>query len=300
MSAAHVLLGDCIESMRMLPDGYFNACITSPPYYGLRDYGVAGQYGLEESPDAYVAQMLAVFREVHRVLRDDGTLWLNLGDSYSGSASTGGSGKETAYTGARLSSAKAGRPKNLLGIPWRVAFALQADGWYLRQEIIWAKPNPMPESVTDRFTKSHEHIFLLSKSEKYYFDYQAVEEPATSGYKSSDFKPREKKERLTGGASHSASMNGRTDDLIMRRRRRDVWMVPTRPYNEAHFAVFPPALVEPCVLAGCPVGGMVLDPFGGSGTTGGVAVEHGRNAMLCELNPAFAALIPERVRSISE
>jgi len=305
-----VHVGDCLQSLRGLADGSVHTCVTSPPYFGLRDYGHAGQIGLEDTPEAYVARLVEVFREVRRVLRDDGTLWLNLGDSY---GATGGdifTGFNARYSGTGLDGGKQAaiaesakgaasktrdtglRPKNLLGIPWRVAFALQADGWYLRQEIIWHKPNPMPESVRDRFTKAHEQLFLLSKSPRYYFDQDAVKEPATG------------RETFFGSDRYSKG-SGRNDSgqynpaTCESRNRRSVWTVATKPYSGAHFATFPPDLIEPCVLAGAPVGGVVLDPFGGSGTTAGVAVKHGRGAILCELNPEYAALIPDRVASIA-
>lgn len=489
-----LLVGDCIEQMRTLPDASINCCVTSPPYFGLRDYQVAGQIGLEATPDAFVARLVEVFREVRRVLRDDGTLFLNLGDSYQasglrhtgrndtnretpggkGGSFRGGvrraiecdtSGKEgSGSRGRGLSSgspdggrtdawwtripgsdahralAQAGeplsqiresmaslaahlpiagsslptltqqsaaailgqaqrallaveqlraslesmpigyappppaglrlsdmlsaclsslrsfaddvrhlsrrlaeieempdctgdiaslcaalerriqcssgycsillswldikperdepqllKPKDLIGIPWRVAFALQADGWYLRQDIIWSKPNPMPESVRDRCTKAHEYVFLLSKGPRYYFDSEAIKEPGvipagTKGAKGSA-------ERAAQKGVNSRPPEYKVYDGM--RNRRSVWTVPTRGYAGAHFATFPPDLIEPCILAGCPAGGTVLDPFGGSGTTAGVAIKHGRNAVLCELNPDYAALVPDRVRSIA-
>lgn len=272
------LVGDCRETLKSIPDGSVHCCVTSPPYFGLRDYGMPDQLGLEQTPAAFVAELVAVLREVRRTLRDDGTLWLNLGDSY-------------------------GKAKQLLGMPWRVAFALQDDGWVLRQDIIWQKPNPMPESVTDRCTKSHEYIFLLTKGSRYYFDHEEVKEPAVGGQSgnAASFKRTGSKREQTipgqGYGTHrpdrdAALYNGET------RNRRSVWTVPTRAFKGAHFATFPPELIEPCILAGCPLGGTVLDPFGGSGTTGGVANAHGRNAILCELNPEYAALMPERVASI--
>lgn len=290
-----------------LADKSVQCCVTSPPYWGLRDYGHSGQIGLEQTPDEYVAQMVAVFREVRRVLRDDGTLWLNLGDSYSSggmsnpsSKSTLGGGKDRGASGYLISrSAPAGlKPKDLVGIPWRVAFALQADGWYLRQDIIWHKPNPMPESVTDRCTKAHEYVFLLSKSARYYYDAEAVKEAnsetsRTGGtYRTSASKNKQK------GNGHSGIC--REGFVIPRngRNRRSVWTVATRPYKGAHFATFPPQLIEPCILAGCPVGGIVLDPFGGSGTTGMVAAKHGRKAVLLELNPGYLPLAQERTKGV--
>lgn len=309
-----VLIGDCIASMQSLPDQSVHTCVTSPPYFGLRDYGMPGQIGLEETPEAFVARLVEVFREVRRVLRDDGTLWLNLGDSYAGSgAGQKGSeqGQQRGVVGSREKwksdafkrhNPPAGlKQKDLLGIPWRVAFALQADGWYLRQDIIWHKPNPMPESVTDRCTKAHEYIFLLSKSARYYFDADAIVEPfadermGASGVK--DGTPEAYAKAATRGGDQGLSKfsgMGRKG-----RNRRSVWTVTTKPFKGAHFATFPPDLIEPCILAGCPVGGTVLDPFGGSGTTAGVALRNSRKAILCELNPTYAAMMHDRVSSIA-
>jgi len=302
-----ILTGDCLESMRGLADGSVNCCVTSPPYFGLRDYGVDGQIGLEETPEAYIAKMTSVFREVKRVLREDGTLWLNLGDSYAANRSyqvhnTKGAKEHTYGAGSRVPAGL--KPKDLIGIPWRAAFALQADGWYLRQDIIWHKPNPMPESVRDRCTKAHEYLFLLSKAPTYYFDHDAMQEPAIYGPKGSEFHTGKTGEHQLGRASKKrGEFAGKTNDMPGReafrairetRNRRDVWTVATQPYKGAHFATFPPKLIEPCILAGCPVGGTVLDPFGGSGTTGMVANQHGRRAILCELNPAYVELAKKR------
>ena len=318
MSDFRVIVGDCIEGMRTLPDQSVHTCVTSPPYFGLRDYGMAGQIGLEDTPDAFVARLVDVFREVRRVLRDDGTLWLNLGDSYAAQRGgthqpaetlAGGKGGKTAeganvnrdrhdgYNPTRNASGIGLKPKDLIGIPWRVAFALQADGWYLRQDIIWHKPNPMPESVTDRCTKAHEYLFLLSKSARYYFDAEAIKEPATfgggRGQSSGDYSlgtgtRNDQGRHLSGGFANDTGT----------RNRRSVWTVATKPFAGAHFATFPPDLIEPCILAGSPVGGTVLDPFGGSGTTAGVAMKHGRNAVLCELNPEYAALMADRIADL--
>jgi len=301
-----VLIGDCVASMRGLRAASVHTCVTSPPYFGLRDYKVEGQIGLEETPEAFVARLVDVFREVRRVLRDDGTLWLNLGDSYAQQGGRGEQGSTSARKGRANVSVQKKRastrapdglkPKDLIGIPWRVAFALQADGWYLRQDIIWSKPNPMPESVTDRCTKAHEYIFLFSKSPRYYFDNEAIKEPGvipagTKGAKGSA-------ERFGTPGVNSRPPEYKVYDGM--RNRRSVWTVTTKPYKGAHFATFPPDLIEPCVLAGCPVGGTVLDPFGGSGTTAGVALRHGRNAIRCELNGDYARdLIPSRVSSIA-
>lgn len=308
MKGFKVFVGDCIESMRSMPDQSVNCCVTSPPYFGLRDYGMKDQIGLEQTPEQFIVKLVEVFREVRRVLRDDGTLWVNIGDSYAGGG--GGnyskSAKQTAHgehiTNVRNRSdwlASAGlKAKDLIGIPWMLAFALRADGWYLRQDIIWNKPNPMPESVRDRCTKAHEYIFLLSKSDRYYFDSEAIKEPC-----SEDMQRRAAAGHTRGQGKIDRSRN---DAATVRpklitadgRNRRSVWTVATKPYKGAHFATFPPKLIEPCILDGCPVGGTVLDPFGGSGTTAGVALAHGRNAILCELNPEYASLVPARVDSI--
>jgi DNA modification methylase len=330
-----LLIGDCVQSMQALADGSVNTCVTSPPYFGLRDYGHEGQLGLEETPGEYVAALVRVFREVRRVLRDDGTLWLNLGDSYAGSwgaqsRPNGGDASSTIDGGSMLSARQIAahpkrtntgslkntpglKPKDLIGIPWRVAFALQADGWYLRQDIIWHKPNPMPESVRDRCTKSHEYVFLLSKSPQYYYDHEAVKEPAVCGARGSEFHTGKTGKHQLGRAQKirpsaaKGSFNSKGEPLPGQlpfravtdmRNRRSVWTVSTRPYKGAHFATFPPDLIGPCILAGCPEGGTVLDTFGGSGTTAGVALANHRNAILCELNPDYADLVAERVKSI--
>ena len=303
MSDYKVMIGDCIESMRRLPDQSVNCCVTSPPYFGLRDYGVDGQIGLEQTPDQYVAKLVEVFREVRRVLRDDGTLWLNIGDSYNAHP---GQRKETDKAGGKQQTVRGStaapsrsvsgcKPKDLIGIPWMLAFALRADGWYLRQDIIWHKPNPMPESVRDRCTKAHEYIFLLSKSPKYYFDAAAIEEDA----KWERWGNQTENKKHTGTAKHLGGKTLAELPIRDKKNRRSVWSVATKPFKGAHFATFPPDLIEPCVLAGCPVGGTVLDPFGGSGTTAGVAVKHGRNAILCELNPDYVALVDGRVTHIT-
>lgn len=397
MNTAQILIGDCREMLKTLADESVNCCVTSPPYWGLRDYGTAewsggdaicdhkarpggggasastlvgthnrggfsadGQYrgvcakcgairtdcqiGLESTPAEYVETMVTVFRDVRRVLKKDGALWLNLGDSYCSTDKWGGgrggnTGKHTvdAAGGVPSWACRAKReaipgikPKDLVGIPWMTAFALRADGWYLRQDIIWHKPNPMPESVTDRCTKSHEYIFLLSKSQTYFYDHEAIKEQAVSNHDSGNgFEGRQ------GGAQHLPMSggegskeqwraNGRTGKTAMRgqghfreteggptnregrdmadvdanadgrRNKRSVWTVNSKPYKEAHFATYPPELIQPCILAGCPAGGVVLDPFGGSGTTGQVAVELGRSAILIELNPEYAKLASVR------
>lgn len=382
-----IRIGDCRELLAAMPDKSVHCCVTSPPYFGLRDYGVDGQMGLEQTPDEYVAGMVDVFRDVRRVLRDDGTLWLNLGDSYANDGKWGGS------TGGKHVSALHGdsgigrrklstglKSKDLIGIPWRVAFALQADGWYLRQDIIWHKPNPMPESVRDRCTKAHEYVFMLSKSPRYYYDNAAVKEPSR-GWNGSEFHTGKtadhQLQRMSRKRSNGVSVEqqGKRDGdgnltancgVPEKRNRRSVWTVSTKPFKGAHFATFPPDLIEPCILAGCPeyccsacgaphirqtsrgveakkvdaseldrfgngesgvhrkvggayqkwldenplqtigfkpscecacgkVGGTVLDPFGGAGTTGLVAKQHGRSAILLELNPDYAAMARERI-----
>jgi DNA modification methylase len=276
--------------------------VTSPPYFGLRDYGCAGQIGLESTPDAYVAELVAVFREVRRVLRDDGTLWLNLGDSYAsgkGTCYNPGGGESSLDGHAALKKAGAYKldrgnkstlaasglkPKDLVGIPWRVAFALQADGWYLRQDIIWAKPSPFPESVKDRCTKSHEYIFLLSKSAQYYYNADAIKVKAVTSVNS-----------VRNGRGNSADCRrgriGTFSDMV---NRRDVWTISTKPYKGSHFAVFPPEIPRLCILAGSKPGDTILDPFGGSGTTGEVAASEGRKAILIELNPEYVKLAKNR------
>jgi DNA modification methylase len=292
-----VLQGDCRDVLKTLPDESVHCVVTSPPYWGLRDYGVDGQIGLELSPEAFVASLAAVFSEVHRVLRHDGTMWLNLGDSYARMQE--GNVPQTknkdcpppTMTG-RVKNAGL-KAKDLVGIPWRVAFALQAAGWWLRQDLIWAKPNVMPESVTDRCTKSHEYIFLLAKSERYYFDAAAIAEPiaestATDRVDTGRFRPDR------GFPGPASAGNGRLGDKDTR-NKRSVWTVTTQPFKEAHFATFPPDLIEPCILAGCPEGGTVLDPFGGAGTTGLVADRHKRNAILIELNPEYAEMARKRI-----
>jgi DNA modification methylase len=306
----------------MLSDSV-DCVVTSPPYWGLRDYGHEGQLGLEQTPEAYTQAMVEVFREVRRIIKPSGTLWLNLGDSYAGSwgaqsrPNPGEQGSSTLQGGSMLSARQIAaaphrthtgstkntpglKPKDLVGIPWRVAFALQADGWYLRQDIIWHKPNPMPESVTDRCTKAHEYLFLMAKSERYFYDHEAVKEPATGrdpGNKTHKHADRVAVEVAEGNHRERTKLGLATMGAVERRNRRDVWTIPTKPFKGAHFAVMPEALVEPCILAGCPVGGLVLDPFTGSGTVGAVAVRLGRRFVGCELNPDYAAMADERVKA---
>jgi len=248
-----IICGDALEVLASLPAGSVHCCVTSPPYWGLRDYGVDSQLGLEKTPEEYVAKLVEVFREVKRVLRDDGTLWLNLGDSYNAYNGGAGPGSKLSKTQSEqrpeLSTGyglncKTLKPKDLIGIPWRVAFALQADGWWLRSDIIWHKPNPMPESVRDRPTKSHEDIFLLSKSQRYYYDADAIKEPAISGSNGSKFDVGKTAEHQLDRSSDLERHDSKT------RNKRDVWTVSTRPFKDAHFAVFPPGLIQPCILAG--------------------------------------------------
>ena len=357
-----LVMGDALDQLRGMDSCSIDCCVTSPPYWGLRDYGtgdweggdggcdhtvggqvedtkapgaitsgqrpgvdasscrkcgavrVDRQLGLEGTPEEYVGRMVGVFREVRRVLRADGTLWLNLGDSYSAGKigrADHGSGDPTStlgpqrdglpdgtYIGGKQRPCPPGlKPKDLVGIPWRVAFALQADGWWLRQDIIWHKPNPMPESVTDRCTKSHEYIFLLTKSARYFYDAEAIKETAsdTPGAQSwrriFDPAKQPKKDATHGETAHQGCGDGRHG---VTRNKRSVWTVATKPYPGAHFATFPPALVEPCILAGCRPGGTVLDPFAGTGTVGEVAAGNGRNAVLIELNEEYVPLIEER------
>lgn len=336
MQSHQILIGDCIDMMRTLPDESVHTCITSPPYFGLRDYGVDGQVGLELTPAEFIQRLVEVFRQVRRVLRKDGTAWVNMGDSYAGSRSPVAPGQvksrrrdnepvprsDLAITGFK--------PKDMMGMPWRLAFALQADGWYLRQDIIWNKKNPMPESVRDRCTKSHEYIFLLSKSRRYYFDQEAILEPCSpntharlaqdvqnqigserangAGKTNGNMKAVARKsngvgwghgtdagERQRGRVKDSASMDSALAIMPETRNKRSVWDVPTHSFKGAHFATFPPDLIRPCVLAGSPRGGLVLDPFGGAGTTGLVAMQEGRQSILCELNPDYAAMARARL-----
>ena len=292
--------GDCIEYLRSLPDASVHCCVTSPPYWGLRDYGHEGQIGLEQTPEAYVARMVEVFREVRRVLRDDGTCWLNLGDSYN--AYNGNRGASTSFQaateeacpsfpGGRGLSCKALKNKDLVGIPWRVALALQADGWWLRQDIIWHKPNPMPESVRDRCTKAHEYVFLMTKSERYFFDADAISEAA----KWERWGNQTEKKSHPGTARHLGGKTVAELPVKDTKNRRSVWTIATKPYKGAHFATMPTTLAEPCIKAGCPDGGTVLDPFAGSGTTLAVALELGRKGIGCELNPEYIKLATDRI-----
>lgn len=317
--------GDALEVLRTLPDGSAHCCVTSPPYWGLRDYGIKGQVGLERTPEEYVAKLVDVFREVRRVLRDDGTLWLVLGDCYAtGAGKVGecpGGGEQGARWRGDGSKHDYGlgpltqpnrmpidglKPKDLVGIPWRVAFALQADRWWLRSDIIWQKMNAMPESVTDRPTKAHEYIFLLSKAAKYYYDADAIREEhspeslARYEYGLHTSAPQDGKIAASGCSEGNIRALGRSNRMgdninYLGRNKRSVWTAPTRGFPAAHFATFPPALIEPCILAGCPIGGTVLDPFAGAGTTGLVALRNGRGFIGIELNPEYVEMAKRRI-----
>ena len=305
---AKILVGDVRARLKDIETGSVQTCVTSPPYWGLRDYGNDGQIGLETTIAEYVNNMVEVFREVKRTLRDDGTLWLNLGDSYAsfrdgkavpdttrgdslGTLVSKGLAKNrmaTTFIGTNI------KHKDLVGIPWRVAFALQEAGWYLRQDIIWAKPNPMPESVKDRCTKSHEYLFLLTKSSKYYFDNQAIKELSVSNVGNAKIRFGGNKYGDSTDPKH-ATKSGNVWEPSETRNKRDVWNIPTKPFKGAHFAVMPEALVEPCILAGSREGDLVLDPFAGSGTVGVVALREGRKFIGAELNPEYAAMAVERI-----
>jgi DNA modification methylase len=339
-----VLCGDALDKLRTLPAASVQCCVTSPPYWGLRDYGVPGQIGLENSAEEYVANLVTVFAEVKRVLRDDGTLWLNLGDSYvsqprgnrEGDLSTSSLsnperqdklwGKHKYRSAMREPRIRAGlalKQKDLVGVPWMVAFALRGDGWWLRSDIIWAKTTCMPESVTDRPTRAHEYLFLLAKNAKYFYDSDAIKERAVESDLESrlgranlnnkllpteqvnGIRPRVKytpnaKDKQSGHGRRAAGFNERWDEAEGNgsasglRNKRDVWTISPANYPEAHFATYPPALVKPCVLAGSRTGDCVLDPFGGSGTTAQVALELGRAAIVIEINPDYVKLIQTR------
>lgn len=364
MSEVKILEGNVLETIQQIESCSVRTCVTSPPYFGLRDYGTAewiggdskcehtvshwndnmkpyvnrpvrdgekrkfcqlcgavridDQIGLEATPELYVDKMVKLFREVNRILADDGTLWLNLGDCYANSQQVGGINSKSGIGKAQPHNnhkkhTPGLKPKDLVGIPWAVAFALRADGWYLRQDIIWHKRNPMPESVTDRPTTAHEHIFLFSKSQQYYYDYEAIMEDVVTyenrqfavvrdremeyNSKGNKMRPRKKRGEFNG---KSEVMPGREAFRAVREKRnkRSVWSVTTKPYKGAHFAVFPPKLIEPCILAGSAKGDTVFDPFGGSGTTAAVALQHGRDAILCELNSDYIPLINKRLSKV--
>jgi DNA modification methylase len=294
--------------MKTLPEGCIHTCVTSPPYFGLRDYGGGDEeIGQEDTVDGYVQKMVEVFREVRRILRDDGTLWLNLGDSYMSAKNCapppqtvgGQRGMPSDFIPANRKDQKGLKTKDLIGIPWRVAFALQADGWYLRQDIIWNKPNPMPESVEDRCTKAHEYIFLLSKKSHYYYDHEAIKEPLAPSSVSrlqQNIDEQVGSARANGGEKTNGNMKAVGDLSSGLKNKRSVWTVNAKGYKGAHFAVYPKELIAPCVLAGCPVGGMVFDPFTGSGTTAVVALNNGRNYVGTELNPEYVKIAEDRIR----
>ena len=298
-----ILEGDCLQMLKRLPSKSINTCITSPPYWGLRNYNdEEKQLGMEDTPEEFVDNLVKVFREVKRVLRDDGTVWLNLGDSYSSGGRTTTTNQslrgDKNYGVTRPKPSKGIKPKDLIGIPWRVAFALQQDGWYLRQDIIWNKPNPMPESVKDRCTKAHEYIFLLSKNVKYYFDNEAIQEDSVSINSKGEVGKANSTINIGKSVADKEGFeirDGLKDMGVYRQKnKRSVWTVTTKPYKDAHIATFPHDFIAPCVLEGCPRDGLVLDPFAGSGTTGQVALAHNRKAVLIELNAEYVQLIKKR------
>jgi DNA modification methylase len=324
-----ILRGDVRDRLRDLPDESVHCVVTSPPYWGLRDYGHAGQIGLEESPDEFLAVMVDVFREVRRVLRADGTCWVNMGDTYATGTTSDrkptARGKHGYWENPAVNKRVDGRayglkPKDVVGLPWMLAFALRSDGWWLRQDIIWHKPNPMPESVRDRCTKAHEYIFLLAKSERYYYDADAIAEPSVYGGEElgimrgakdragamgreasgNELAAKQRRESKVRGEFNAkpGTPEGREPfrAITETRNKRSVWSITTNAFPEAHFATFPPDLPELCIKAGCPPGGVVLDPFGGAGTTGLVADRLQRDAILIELNPEYADMAERRIR----
>jgi len=303
--------GDCIDILPTLETNSIQCCVTSPPYYGLRDYGCAGQIGLEGTPNEYVEKLVQVFKEVRRVLADDGTLWLNLGDGYANNKDGNTQGMSTSglhYTNPNKDLEQFRneqqfkkrvppglKPKDLIGTPWRVAFALQADGWYLRQDIIWAKPNPMPESVTDRCTKAHEYIFLLTKSARYFMDMEAVREPIKDNSGQNMRAPKLGDHRADGNYD---TVTTKTYSEIKGANRRSVWTITTKPFKEAHFATFPEEIPRTCILAGSKKGDTILDPFSGAGTTGVVAEKLGRKYIGIELNPEYVKMSDDRMWNV--
>ena len=299
-----ILTGNSLDVLKTLDGGVVHTCITAPPYWGLRDYGMDGQLGQESTPSEYVSNLTEIFREVRRVLRDDGTLWLNLGDTYAGTGHKGdhtdpkNRDGRTGQAHAVNNKIEGLKPKDLVGIPWRVAFALQDDGWYLRQDIIWHKPNAMPSPVKDRPTTAHEYLFLLSKSRKYYYNHEAIKEPC-SPENVEDFKRRKTTNNKAGDYAQERPDLARDRSEYMpadfKRNKRSVWDINTKPFKGAHFATWPEALVKPCVLAGCPEGGTVLDPFSGSGTTGIVANKCGAKYIGIEINPEYVEMSKQRL-----
>jgi len=307
---SQIITGNCLKVLKTIPEKSINCCVTSPPYYGLRNYNMEEQFGLEETPEEFVENLVNLFREVKRVLKDDGTLWLNLGDSYfhtqnsNRNGATGSLGGGTRGGGEYKTQVKKSaflKEKDLIGIPWRVALALQADGWYLRQDIIWHKPNPMPESVKDRCTKTHEYIFLLSKNPHYYYDSEAIREPCSK----SSIKDLQNRKTLTNKGTYGGVRPdlGRSRQDYMRKdkmkNKRSVWQIKPSTFKKAHFATFPEKLIEPCILAGCPEGGTVLDPFFGAGTTGVVCLKNKRKYLGLELNPEYVKIAEKRLKDIS-
>jgi DNA modification methylase len=300
-----IINSDCIEGLKTLPDESVDCCVTSPPYFGLRDYGHDGQIGLEDTPEAFVGKMVEVFTEVKRVLKKEGTLWLNLGDSYSGSGK-GGQSEEKRSIGWQPEYGNKGKtyglkPKDLIGVPWMVAFALRSSGWYLRQDIIWHKPNPMPESVTDRCTKAHEYIFLLSKSAKYYYDHEAIKyEMIESSIQRNQngWNGNEDRGWIAGKQNNLSKYLGsdKAKEQTLA-NKRSVWTVTTKPFSDAHFATFPEDLIVDCIKAGCPEGGIVLDPFSGAGTTALVASKLNRDFIGFELNPEYIEITKKRLQN---
>jgi DNA modification methylase len=294
-----IITGNVLDKIKKLKDNSIQTVITSPPYWGLRDYGNENQLGLEETVEEYVANLVELFELIKVKLKDDGTVWLNLGDSYAGNVSRASNNGRAGFGNKRekiVSRVGVGlKAKDLIGVPWRVAFALQSAGWYLRQDIIWAKPNPMPESVTDRCTKSHEYLFLLTKNAKYYFDNKAIKEPVSGGtvkrLLQKTLATQEGSSRVPFKTNGNMKAVGDTD----LRNKRDVWTITTKPFKGAHFAVMPEALVEPCILAGSKVGDLVLDPFAGSGTVGVVSKRYKRNFIGIELNPEYVKIAEERI-----
>ena len=299
-----ILFGDCKETLKQFPRKSAQMCVTSPPYYGLRDYGgETDQIGQEDTPEQFIDNLVSVFREVRDVLKDDGVIWVNIGDSYYNyRPGTGGLPKQTVsrtsqdlpeQCNRRANKLDGLKEKDMIGIPWMLAFALRADGWYLRQDIIWHKPNPMPESVKDRCTKSHEYIFLLSKNKKYYYDNEAIKEPVKQDWGQRDRTSGKYHNPGTGLVPHSGLSKS-----YDRKNKRSVWSVTNKPYKGAHFACFPPDLIEPCILAGSRKGDVILDPFMGSGTTAMVAKQHDRSYIGCELHEDYGSLIQKRLKSI--
>lgn len=311
MSENIIINRDCLLALRDLPDESVNCCVTSPPYYALRDYGMDAQIGREDSPEEYIRRLVLVFREVRRVLTNDGTLWLNIADTYCGTGNKGGyldPKNPKGRNGQSVSLARRAsecKQKDMIGIPWLLAFALRADGWYLRSDIIWCKANPMPESCKDRPSRCYEHVFLLTKSKKYYYDALAIAEPIAEGtaarYKGGRSASSKYAEEIPGQGKvqklNAARAAGTiTDaDISPVRNARDVWYINTVPYKGGHFAAYPPKLAERCILAGCPRGGVVLDPFFGSGTTGLAAVKNDRRYIGIELNAEYCELAKERI-----